>query len=256
MLKKKMAAGVVALAMVSTLGLSACSNGSSDSSSSSASGGAASGSIPKPDVSCDIPATNLDDSKIDTSKVEGEITFQTQGLKTDFGDFFTKKIKEFEDANPGVKIKWTDQAGGAEFDQTITAQATNCQMADVVNVPSSTILALSKSNLLMDFDVKAPGIGDKFVKTIWDSTELGANKHHTALPWYFGPYITTYNKEVFKRAGLDENTSPKTMEEMFDYAAKVGADGKGDYGIYGSPQWYMTAQLHGMGVSLMNADKT
>ena len=256
MLKKKMAAGVIALAMVSTLGLSACSNGSSDSSSSSASGGSASGSIPKPDVSCDIPATNLDDSKIDTSKVEGEITFQTQGLKTDFGDFFTKKIKEFEDANPGVKIKWTDQAGGAEFDQTITAQATNCQMADVVNVPSSTILALSKSNLLMDFDVKAPGIGDKFVKTIWGSTELGANKHHTALPWYFGPYITTYNKEVFKRAGLDESTSPKTMEEMFDYAAKVGADGKGDYGIYGSPQWYMTAQLHGMGVSLMNADKT
>ena len=112
MLKKKMAAGVVALAMVSTLGLSACSNGSSDSSSSSASGGAVSGSIPKPDVACDIPATNLDDSKIDTSKVEGEITFQTQGLKTDFGDFFTKKIKEFEDANPGVKIKWTDQAGG------------------------------------------------------------------------------------------------------------------------------------------------
>jgi len=160
MLKKRMAAGVVALAMMSTLGLSACSNGS-DSSSNSASSGSASGSIPKPDVSCDIPATNLDDSKIDTSKVEGEITFQTQGLKTDFGDFFTKKIKEFEDANPGVKIKWTDQAGGAEFDQTITAQATNCQMADVVNVPSSTILALSKSNLLMDFDVKAPGIGDK-----------------------------------------------------------------------------------------------
>jgi len=255
MLKKRMAAGVVALAMMSTLGLSACSNGS-DSSSNSASSGSASGSIPKPDVSCDIPATNLDDSKIDTSKVEGEITFQTQGLKTDFGDFFTKKIKEFEDANPGVKIKWTDQAGGAEFDQTITAQATNCQMADVVNVPSSTILALSKSNLLMDFDVKAPGIGDKFVQTIWDSTKLGANKHHTALPWYFGPYITTYNKEVFKRAGLDENTSPKTMEEMFDYAAKVGADGKGDYGIYGSPQWYMTAQLHGMGVNLMNADKT
>ena len=79
MLKKRMAAGVVALAMMSTLGLSACSNGS-DSSSNSASSGSASGSIPKPDVSCDIPATNLDDSKIDTSKVEGEITFQTQGL--------------------------------------------------------------------------------------------------------------------------------------------------------------------------------
>lgn len=99
-------------------------------------------------------------------------------------------------------------------------------MADVINVPSSTILALSKSNLLMNYDVKPPGIGDKFVASIWDSTALGANDHHTALPWYFGPYITTYNKEVFKRADLDENTSPKTMDELFETAAKVGDDGK------------------------------
>ena len=255
MLKKKMAAGVVALAMFSTLGLAACNPGGS-SSDSSRGGSAAAGSIPQPDVACDIPEGNLDNSKIDTSKVEGEITFQTQGLQNDFGDFFKAKIKEFEDANPGVKINWTDQGGGAEFDQTVTAQASNCKMADVINVPSSTILALSKSNLLMDYDVKAPGIGDKFVKSIWDSTALGANDHHTALPWYFGPYITTYNKEVFKRAGLDENMPPKTMDELFEDAAKVGADGQGDYGIYGSPEWYMIAQLHGMGVNLLNADKT
>ena len=89
-----------------------------------------------------------------------------------------------------------------------------------------------------------------------DSTALGANDHHTALPWYFGPYITTYNKEVFKRAGLDENMPPKTMDELFEAAAKVGADGQGDYGLYGSPEWYMVAQLHGMGVNLLNADKT
>ena len=155
MLKKKMAAGVVALAMFSTLGLAACNPGGSSSDSSSG-GSTAAGSIPEPDVACDIPAGNLDDSKIDTSKVEGEITFQTQGLQNDFGDFFKAKIKEFEDANPGVKINWTDQGGGAEFDQTVTAQASNCKMADVINVPSSTILALSKSNLLMDYDVKAP----------------------------------------------------------------------------------------------------
>ena len=103
MLKKKMAAGVVALAMFSTLGLAACNPGGS-SSDSSRGGSAAAGSIPQPDVACDIPEGNLDNSKIDTSKVEGEITFQTQGLQNDFGDFFKAKIKEFEDANPGVKI--------------------------------------------------------------------------------------------------------------------------------------------------------
>ena len=120
MLKKKMAAGVVALAMFSTLGLAAC-NGGGSGDSTNAGGGSASGSIPEPDVSCDVPAGNIDDSKIDTSKVEGEITFQTQGLQNDFGDFFKAKIKEFEDANPGVTINWTDQGGGAEFDLGLCA---------------------------------------------------------------------------------------------------------------------------------------
>ncbi len=78
MLKKKMAAGAVALAMFGTLGLAACNDGSA-----SGGGGSASGSIPTPDVSCDIPSGNVDESKIDTSKVDGEITFQTQGLQNE-----------------------------------------------------------------------------------------------------------------------------------------------------------------------------
>ena len=57
MLKKKMAAGIVALAMFSTLGLAACDSGGSGSGG----GGSASGSIPAPDVSCDVPAGNIDD---------------------------------------------------------------------------------------------------------------------------------------------------------------------------------------------------
>ena len=70
------------------------------------------------------------------------------------------------------------------------------------------------------------------------------------------PYITTYNKEVFKRAGLDENKPPATMDELFDAGSQGRGDGQGDYGIYGSPEWYMVAQLHGRGVTLLNEDKT
>lgn len=235
---------------VSCLSLTACGGGAEESGASSASG------IPTPDVACDIPEGNVDGSVVDTSKVEDEITFQTQSLQTDFADFFQAKIKEFEEANPGTTIKWTDQGGGTDFDQAITSQATNCKMADVVNVASSSILALSKANLLMDFDVKAPQIGDKFVETIWNSTNLGAQDHHTALPWYFGPYITTYNKDVFHRSGLDSEKAPSTMDDLLDAAAKVGAAGNGDYGIYGSPDWYLVAQLHGMGVQLLNNDHT
>ena len=254
MVNKRLMGSAAALALLASVGLAGCGSGTGTTNADSA--GSGTSAIPAPDVNCDVPEANISADAIDTSKAEGEITFQTQGLQADFADFFEAKIAEFEKENPGTKINWTDQGGGAEFDQTITAQAVNCKMADVVNVPSSTILALSKANLLMDYDVKAPGIGDKFVASIWESTALGANDHHTALPWYYGPYITTYNKEVFDKSGLDVNTPPKTMTEMFDYAAKVTAAGNGDYGIYGSPEWYMVAQLHGMGVNLLNSERS
>lgn len=157
--------------------------------------------IPKPSVSCDIPEGNLDASAIDTSKLEGEITFMTQGLKGTFDDFFTKLIADFEAENAGTKINWVDQGGSADFDTQMVTQASNCSMADVVNVPSSTILALSKGNLLLDLDTKAPGSGDIFVPTIWDTVKLGHEGTHTAYPWYFGPFVTTYNKAIFEKAG-------------------------------------------------------
>ena len=219
-------------------------------------GNTAEGSIPAPDVSCDVPAANLDDSAVETSEVEGEVTFMTQGLKGSFDDFFTAQIEEFEAANPGATINWTDMGGDADFDAKMVTQAANCSMADVINVPSSTVLALSKANLLLDFDTKRPGIGDKFVPTVWDSIGLGNEGAHTALPWYWGPFITTYNKDVFERAGLDPETPPQTMDEYFEYAHTIADAKNGDYAIYGNTDWYLLNQWRNMGVEMMNAETT
>src|SRR5699024_3407786 len=114
------------------------------------------GDVPEPSVSCEIPDVNVDDSELDLSELSGEITFMTQGLKGTFYDIFTDLISDFESANPGTSITWTDQGGTADFDTLMVTQAGNCSMADVINVPSSTVLALSRANLLLDYDVKAP----------------------------------------------------------------------------------------------------
>ncbi|CAH0145308.1 hypothetical protein SRABI98_00648 [Microbacterium sp. Bi98] len=212
--------------------------------------------IPAPDVNCEVPAVNLDDSTVDTDEIEGEITFMTQGLKGSFDDFFTAQIEEFEAANPGTTITWTDMGGDADFDTKMVTQAANCSMADVINVPSSTILALSQANLLLDYDTKAPGIGDKFVPTVWDSIGLGHDGAHTALPWYWGPFITTYNKAVFERAGLDPETPPADMGEYFEYAHAIADADNGDYAIYGNTDWYLLNQWRNMGVEMMNEDAT
>lgn len=236
-----------ALLTITALGLSACAAGTP--------GGSTSG-IPKPSVSCDVPAGNISPDRIDTSKVAGEITFMTQGLQKDFGDFFRGQLAQFEKENPGTKINWVDQGGSEDFDNLIATQAQGCKMADVINVPSSTILALSKSNLLMDLDTKAPGVGDKFIPSIWKSIALGAGNRHTALPWYFGPAITTYNKEVFQKAGLPDDSPGATMAERFERAEKIASAKTGDFAIYGNAGWYLGSEWAGMGVKLMNDDQT
>ncbi len=249
---------LAAIASVSALALTACgtdnpdpTNGGTTASTETAAGSA----IPSPQVPCDIPDINLDDSALDTDAAEGEITFMTQGLKGTFDDFFTGLITEFEADNPGTTITWTDQGGSDDFDTLMVTQASNCSMADVINVPSSTMLALSQGNFLLDLDTKMPGVGDKFVPAVWDTIGLGHEGAHTALPWYFGPFISTYNKTVFENAGLDPEVSPATMDEYFEFAMQV-AEKTDDYAVYGNTSWYMVPQMRAYGVEMMNEDAT
>ena len=249
---------LAATATVSALALTACGTDAPDTSATNNPTGAetaAGSTIPTPQVSRDIPEANVDGSALETDSVEGEITFMTQGLKGTFDDFFTGLIADFEAENAGTTITWTDQGGSEDFDTLMVTQASNCSMADVINVPSSTMLALSKGNFLLDLDTKMPGVGDKFVPDVWNSIGLGADGAHTALPWYFGPFIVTYNKTVFENAGLDPDAPPATMDEYFEFAKQV-ADKTDDYAIYGNTSWYMVPQLRAYGVEMMNEDAT
>src|SRR5699024_1469712 len=130
------------LAAAGTLGAASCTGASSGGGGAAEEGG---GGIPEPSVACEVPDVNVDGS---------ELALMTQGLKGTFDDFFTGLISDFESANPGTSITWTDQGGTADFDTLMVTQAGNCSMADVINVPSSTVLALSRANLLLDYDVK------------------------------------------------------------------------------------------------------
>lgn len=244
------------LALVLASGCSSAGDGGSSDSGSTTNKASNEKLANTPDVKCDVPKANLDDSKIDTSKVTGGITFMTQNLKKDFSPFFEKVIADFEKANPGTKITWQDKPGGPQFDKLMTADAVQCQMADVINVPAQTVLALSKPNLLMDLDTKAPGIGDKFIKDLWDGSAIGYKGHHTALPWYVVATVTSYNKAVFERNGLDPKDPPKTMTQQFEMGHKIAKANKGDYALYGNANWYLSGQLLSMGAKLMNDDQS
>lgn len=53
-----------------------------------------------------------------------------------------------------------------------------------------------------------------------------------ALPFSAESSFLLYNKDLFKKAGLDPDKPPKTWAEIEQYAAKIRALGPGTYGFY------------------------
>ncbi|MEY9894117.1 multiple sugar transport system substrate-binding protein [Catenulispora sp. MAP5-51] len=218
--------------------------------SSSGSGGK---SGPGATGACGSPASNSDDSPI-TGAVTGKITFVTSGLKSDFADFFNAEIKKFTDAHPGTSVDWQDLPADST-DARLVTDASSCTLADVINIATSDIKALSDAGTLMTLDKKVPGVADQFVPSVWTTTGFGKGGTHTAFPWYWGPSVLTYNKKIFTAAGLDPAKPPATMADYFADAAQIKAK-TGDASIWGNPTWILPDQWYGMGVQAMNADNT
>lgn len=204
---------------------------------------------------CGAPESNTDGNAV-SGDVTGDITFQTQGLKADFASFFDPLIADFESANPGVNVKWTDLPGGPEFDSKMMTDAQSCTLPDVINAPSSTIVGLTNADELINFDEKLPDIGDTYVPSIWESIEFSKDGGHTALPWYWGPSITTFNKTVLTDAGLDAENPPSNMSELFDAGKQIAASGGDATAFWGAIDWTYVDQWHGMGVQAMNEDNS
>ncbi|MFI8306262.1 ABC transporter substrate-binding protein [Streptomyces sp. NPDC085927] len=242
---------LLTVSMVSAIALTAgCGLGGGPGTDSTQSGG-----IPKPQVDCDVPDRNVDDKPVDTSELSGEIRFATSSLKKDFGGFFNPLIERFEKEHPGVEVKWEDTPTADDVDARMVNDAQTCVMADVVNVASSTVMALTKANMLMDLDVKAPGSGKDFLPDVWNELDFGAQGHHTVYPWYWGPLITTYNKDIFAKAGLDPEKPPKDWDELVAYSKKIAKSSDGKYQAqWGNAEWTFVDEWVGLGVQMMTPD--
>lgn len=249
--RRAMNAGLTA--SVLGVGLAGCGIGGGEE-GADGSGGSA---IAPPEVDCEVPEENLSTDEIDRAgELSGSIRFATQNLKSDFGEFFTGLIATFEDEHPDVTIEWEDTPTAEDFNSRMVSDAQTCVMADVVNVPGDAVLALTQANLLMDLDVKAPGIGDRFLPEAWDGMGFGPEGHHTALPWYWSPFVQTFNTELMEEAGLDPDSPPANWDELYEQSLAI-ADAGGSFGaLWGNQQWTLVDTWANHGAQIMNDDAT
>lgn len=189
------------------------------------------------------------DVKEGAGKAEGssEITFWTISLSPTFDDYINGMIDTFEQANPGVTVKWEDIPIDAVEQKTLTGTASG-NMADVVNLNTEFLKKLAALGALANMDELAADVKDDFYEGVWRAGEYKGSTY--ALPWYLANDIVLYNKELLKKAGFD--APPTTVDEAWEMSKVI----KEKTGAYGHSLKIIRNELLYNGIPILNEDNT
>ncbi len=150
-----------------------------------------------------------------------KITFWTMQLKPTFDAYMTEAIAAFVKQNPGAQVEWVDVPWGDMESKILSTIAAN-NIPDVVNLNPQFASKLAQKNALVDMQVKlTPEEIAQYFPNIWKANQLGSVTF--GLPWYVATDVTIYNRDLFKKAGLDPARPPKTYAELATAAEKIKA---------------------------------
>ncbi|MGD3111209.1 ABC transporter substrate-binding protein [Streptomyces sp. YGL11-2] len=153
-------------------------------------------------------------------KVEGQVTFQTWNLKAHFKKYFDGVIAEFEKKYPDARVRWIDQPAEG-YPEKLSADAAGGTLPDVVNVSPDLTYPLAKAGLALDLEKAAGKYRGEYLDAAWQSQQMPGMKGVYAFPWYLNTGPMFYNKELFRRAGLDPAKPPTTYDQLFRAAVAM-----------------------------------
>ncbi len=151
-------------------------------------------------------------------------TISLQPLLTSYVDTM---IGRYEDAHPGVRVRWVDLQLEA-FDQKLLAAIAGGVAPDVVNLNTEMTVRMAQAGALVDMDAAVPSaVRARYFPNIWESLRVDGRAY--GIPWYVEPDVLAYNRVLFRRAGLNPAHPPATMDEFIQAAVAI----KQKTGVYG-----------------------
>lgn len=133
-----------------------------------------------------------------------EIIFWTLQM-SDFSPYMNKVIKEFEEQNPEIKIKWVD-VPFSEGEKRTLASVLSDNPPDLINLNPDFSALLAQRGALYEIDEQYTG---QFNKHIINSLKYNGRLY--SLPWYATSAVTIYNKKLLSKSGAQ---MPKTFEDL------------------------------------------
>jgi putative chitobiose transport system substrate-binding protein len=142
------------------------------------------------------------------------ITFWTFYLSPTFDDYIKSTIARFNQAYPGVTVKWEDHQ--ATFRQDLDNAFNAGSAPDVINLSVSEgwVSDYATRGLLLPLDDKVPqSVKDLYFPGLWK--EQLVNGVNYQFPWYQGINVDLVNMKVYSdTAGLKLDDFPKTIDGL------------------------------------------
>lgn len=176
-------------------------------------------------------------------------------------------VAEFQKENPGIVIKPIYSGNYSEtMAKTMTA-IKGGNAPDLAVLLSVNIFTLIDNDAIVPIQDLATTAGDKeWLNGFWPAFMLNSSTEGKiwSVPFQRSTGVLYYNRELFKKAGLDPEKPPRTWDEMVAYANKLTQhDAKGNVTRWGieipsttAAFWLFGGMAIQNGINLMNSDGT
>lgn len=147
-----------------------------------------------------------------------------------------KLSKNFEQANPDIKLKWVTLEEGVLRQRVTTDIATKGGQFDVMTIGMYETPIWGKKGWLKELKTDAAYDADDILPAMRDG--LSVNGKMFAAPFYGESSMLMYRKDLTDKAGVKFEGRP-TWDQVRDAAAKIHDPKNGVYGIClrGKPGW-------------------
>jgi multiple sugar transport system substrate-binding protein len=135
-------------------------------------------------------------------------------------------LREFEAANPGVRVDMQQLTWASGFEKIVAAAAAG-NPPDLCELGSTWVPRFASEGAIIDVTAQTLALRDDY--RMW---EIATHKGSVyGWPWVLGTRVLFFNKELMARAGLDPAMPPATWPELLDASKKISSLGKGVYGF-------------------------
>ena len=149
---------------------------------------------------------------------ETRIDFWTFSMKPKFTPYFDAVVRNYEAANPGVKIEWVDFPWDVIQTKLVTRIVAGTPPALVkLNVPWADEFA--RDELLTPIDGLLGAAKASYIPGTLEDLRFKGKTY--GFPMYSNVAVVAYNTQIFKAAGLTRG--PSTFDEQLAFARQIFA---------------------------------